>query len=381
MSIKIENHSRANARKKPVEKSGGLIDFLNKDISFNGGRFNDKKKAQFYNDMYTLLDAGLDLNAALKILDEESPKKDKTNIYGTLQKDILQGKPLSVAMKDSDKFSIYEYQSIRIGEETGMFAKMLGELKDHYDKKIKLRQQFIGLVTYPIIVILLTFGVLIFLMNFVVPMFVGFLVQMNAELPAVTQFVLDLSDFVAAWIRPFFITVIVVGGFFYSQRKTDWYKKYSAMVLLRLPMVGKMTRRIYLTRFCQSMALLTNSKIPLVEALEMTSEMVDFYPISKALVNIKAGILKGRTLHECMLEEPIFEKRMISMVRVGEEVNRLDNVFTKLTEQYSDSIEAQTKVLKSVVEPIMILTVGGIVALVAMAMILPIFKMSSSMDF
>lgn len=382
MSIKVDKYSKAKSVKKQDQSEGSsFIDYLNKDISFSGNRFNDKKKAQFYNDMFTLLDAGLNLNSALKILDEENPKKDKDNIYGTLQKDILQGKSLSNSMKNSDKFTIYEYQSIRIGEETGQLAKMLGELKDHFDKKIKLRQQFIGLVTYPIIVILLTVGVLIFLMNYVVPMFVGFLVQVNAELPAVTQFVLDFSDFVKEWIGPFMIGVILIAGILYFQRNADWYKKYSAMVLLRLPLIGGMTRRIYLTRFCQSMALLTNSKIPLVEALEMTGEMVDFYPIQKSLSNIKAGVLKGRTLYETMGEEPIFEKRMISMVRVGEEVNRLDTVFTKLTDQYSDSIESQTKVLKSIVEPILILTVGGVVALVAMAMILPIFKMSSSMDF
>ena len=380
MAIKVEKYNKPKSSGKKAE-TPGIIEYLNKDISFGGNRFNDKKKAQFYNDMYTLLDAGLNLNSALKLLDEETPKKVKENIYNILQKDILVGKSLSNAMQDSEKFTIYEYQSVRIGEETGQLSRMLGELKDHFDKKIKLRQQFVGLVTYPIIVIMLTIGVLVFLMNYVVPMFVGFLVQVNAELPAVTQFVLDMSDFIKEWFGPFFIVFIIIAGFFYFQRNTEWFKKYSSIVLLKLPLVGNMTRRIYLTRFCQSMALLTNSKIPLVEALDMTAEMVDFYPVTKALTNVKTGVLKGRTLYETMGEESIFEKRMISMVRVGEEVNRLDTVFSKLTEQYSDSIESQTKVLKSVVEPILILTVGGVVALVAMAMILPIFKMSSSMDF
>lgn len=379
MSIKLENYNKKRNNKE-TEKSSGLIELLNKDISFGGSKFDDKKKAQFYNDMFTLLDAGLNLNSTLQILDEESVKQ-KVNIYGDLKEGILIGKPLSGVMKELGFFTVYEYQSVSIGEETGQLPKMLGELKDHFDKKVKLRQQFISLITYPVIVITLTFGVLIFLMNYVVPMFVGFLEQVNAELPAITQFVLDVSDFVKEWFYVFILSIIAIITFFYIQRKTDWFKKYSAIVMLRLPLFGKMIRRVYLTRFCQSMALLSSSKIPLVESLEMTAQMVDFYPISTSLAKIKEKVLKGETLHEAMSEENIFETRMISMVRVGEEVNRLDMVFSKIAEQFNDSIENQTKVIKSIIEPILILTVGVIVAVVAMAMILPIFKMSSTMDF
>jgi type IV pilus assembly protein PilC len=142
-----------------------------------------------------------------------------------------------------------------------------------------------------------------------------------------------------------------------------------------------MMQRIYLTRFCQSMSLLTKSKVPLVQALNMTAQMVDFYPIEQSLKRIEKSILKGSTLYESMREESVFEKRMVSMIRVGEEVNKLDDIFAKLTTQYGDSVENQSKILKSIVEPILIIVVGGVVALVAMAMILPIFKMSSSMEF
>lgn len=380
MGINIDKYQPTNKKKKEIEStSGGIVEFLNKDISLGGNRFNNKKKEQFYTDLSTLLSAGLDLNTSLQLLSEEQDKED--NIYAQINKDVLQGKMLTLAMQNTGLFTKYEYQSIKIGEETGKLADILLELKKYFENKNALRSQFIGLITYPLIVIFIAFGVLVFLLNFVVPMFIGFLKQVNADLPAVTQFVLDLSSVFSVYYKPVLGVLIVVFVFFYFQRTTEWYRKYSGLILLRIPLVGKMMQRIYLTRFCQSMSLLTKSKVSLIEALSMTAQMVDFYPIEKSLERIEKSILKGNTLYESMREESIFEKRMVSMIRVGEEVNKLDEIFAKLTTQYGDSVEHQSKVLKSIIEPILIIVVGGVVALVAMAMILPIFKMSSSMEF
>jgi len=381
LAIKLNKHKTPTRKKKTVEEqpSNSLVDFLNKDISFGANRFNNKKKEQFYTDLATLLNAGLDLNSSLKLLSEEQDKED--NIFARINKEVLVGKPLAIAMEETKLFTKYEYQSIKIGEETGKLASIMLELKYYFENKNALRSQFIGLITYPIIVIVIAFGVLFFLLNFVVPMFIGFLKQVNAELPSVTQFVLDLSTAFANWYKPVSGVLILIIGLFYFQRNAEWYRKYSGIIILKLPLFGKMMQRIYLTRFCQSMSLLTKSKVPLVQALNMTAQMVDFYPIEESLKRIEKSILKGNTLYESMREEAVFEKRMVSMIRVGEEVNKLDDIFAKLTTQYGDSVESQSKILKSVIEPILIIVVGGVVALVAMAMILPIFKMSSSMEF
>lgn len=381
MAIKLEQYQTSKKKKvkKKNEDSSSIIDFLNKDISFGGNRFNNKKKEQFYTDLSTLVNAGLDLNAALKLLSEEQQKEE--NIFSKINQKVLVGKSLAIAVEETGLFTKYEFQSIKIGEETGQLGNVLLELKSYFENKNKLRSQFIGMITYPVIVILIAFGVLFFLMNFVVPMFIGFLKQVNADLPAVTQFVLDLSDAFANWYKPFLILFIVITGFLYSQRNNSWFRKYSGITILKIPLFGKMIQRIYLTRFCQSMSLLTKSKVPLVQALSMTAQMIDFYPIEQSLARIEKSILKGQTLYESMREEVVFEKRMVSMIRVGEEVNKLDTIFEKLTGQYGDSVENQSKVLKSIIEPVLLLLVGGVVALVAMAMILPVFKMSSSMEF
>jgi len=379
VSINLNQYKKTINKTSSKPLNNNFIAFLNQDISFGNNRLNNKKKEQFYTDLSTLLNAGLDLNTSLKLLAEEQQKED--NVFSKINKSILVGKPLSIAMQQTNLFTKYEYQSIKIGEETGQLPQIMLELKKYYENKNALRSQFISLVTYPIIVILIAFGVLFFLMNFVVPMFIGFLKQVNAELPAVTQFVLTLSKTFSEWYKIVLGALFIIFSFFYFQRNTEWFLKYSGAIILRIPLFGKMMQRIYLTRFCQSMSLLINARVPLVQALDMTAEMVAFYPIEQSLKRIKKNILKGNTLHQSMQKEKIFEKRMVSMIRVGEEVNKLDEIFKKLTLQYADSVEHQSKVLKSIIEPILIIIVGGVVALVAMAMILPIFKMSSSMEF
>jgi type IV pilus assembly protein PilC len=381
LSLDISKYNQSSNPKPKVKEESAFWSAMNKDISFGGKKFNDKKKEQFYTDMSLLLQAGLDLNNALRLLDEENAKVKGINIFAILLADVLTGKPLSKSMEESGKFSNYEYQSIKIGEETGRLPIILTELKNHYEKKNALRQQFIGMITYPIIVIFIAFGVLIFLMNYVVPMFMSFLTQVNAELPWVTQFVLDMSEFVGAWYKPFLIFIVLIFLVVYFQKDQLWFKKISSSILLRLPLFGKMSQRIYLSRFSQAMTLLTSSRVPLTEALEMTKNMVDFYPLEVSITNVQKAVMKGVTLHKAMAEEKIFESRMVSLIRVGEEVNKLDEVFSKVSEQYSDNVESQTKVLKSVIEPLLLIIVGSVVALVALAMILPIFKMSSSMEF
>ena len=350
-----------------------------KRINQKTKKLTNKEKEQFYNDLSILLTSGLNLNTSLQLLSEEISKNE--NIFSSLNELILTGKPLHKAMKQEKCFTKYEYQSIKIGEETGQLSQVVVELKKYFEKKNQLTKQFINLITYPIIVILFSFGVLTFLMNFVVPVFMIFLNQIHAELPAVTKFVLFLSESFSRWYKIVLFFILLIIALLYFQRKARWFLKYSSIFLLKTPVIGKMIKQVYIARFCQSMDLLLNAKVPLLEALQMTKEMISFYPIETSLNHITKDILKGSSLYKSMETEKIFDKRMTSMIRVGEEVNQLGQIFKKLSLQYTDSVENQTKIIKSVIEPVLIIIVGGVVALVAMAMILPVFKMSSSMNF
>ena len=153
-------------------------------------------------------------------------------------------------------------------------------------------------------------------------------------------------------------------------------RAYLSRIILKIPLVGKVVLKIYLTRFCQSMSLLLSAKTPLVEALEMTQAIVGFYPITKALEKARNNLLKGIPLEASLKESKIFDHQLLAMVKVGESVNELDQMFLRLAEQYGQEVSHKTKIIGSIVEPLLILFIGSIVGLIMIAMYAPMFNLS-----
>ena len=282
-------------------------------------------------------------------------------------------------MNTIGQFSPYEYRSVEIGESTSKLGDVLQLLYNHYKSKNELRGQMVKVFSYPIMIILATVGVMIFMLNYVVPLFLSVVEEFDAELPWITKFVMNVSDGMKAIYLPAGIIILGIIILVALTRKTEGYKKLMAKVKFRIPIFGKLIQRIYLGRFCEGMYLITSSKIPLVEGLDMMENIVDDYTIQKAIPQIKKDILQGIPLYLCLAKHKIFERRMVSLVRVGEEVNQLDMTFTKLSEQFNQQIEMRTETLKTLLEPILMLVIGAIVGVISLAMILPIFEISATM--
>lgn len=381
MSIDVKKYqqTRTTTSNSTSQGKGSLLD---REINlFGSGRFSDKKKEVFYNDFHTLIAAGMDVNNALALLAEENTQNKGFEIYGTLREQVLSGNELSLAMKNAAQFTAYEYRSIEIGEGTGKLAHVLELLHEHFKKKNKLRGQLWRAMSYPIIVILATIGVLFFMLNYVVPLFMTVVDEFDAELPSITKFVVWFSDAMADLYFP--ILLILVCGVIVVAliRKQEFYKAFMARLKFRIPVVGKLLKEIYLSRFCQGMYLVTSSRVPLVEGLEMMDNMINDYTISKAIPEMKQEILQGASLFQSMRKQGFFPNRMITLVRVGEEVNQLDKTFKELAEQYNTRVENKSETLKTMLEPILMIIIGTIVGVVSLAMILPIFEISATMNF
>jgi type IV pilus assembly protein PilC len=340
---------------------------------------SDKLKQQFYSDISTLLAAGLNIDVALNLLLEEEGKL--SSLYGKIKTEILTGKSLHKAFKDTGYFDPYEYYSIKIGEEGGKVPEVLEKLQEHYSAKSELKRQIIGALTYPVIIVLISFGVLTFLMNYTVPLFSGVLEQLDIPLPKITVYVTEFSKYFQAVFKPIIFTVLSVSLIFYLSRNALWFKKGSAKVLKFVPVFGELTKRIHLSRLCDSMSTLIQSNVPLVKALEMNEEMINFHPLKITLADIRVAVLKGKPLYEAFEAHSIYERRFVSMIRIGEEVNQLGKSFQDLSLSYRSSVDHQTKVMKSLMEPLIIIFVGAVVGIVALSMILPIFELSSKMEF
>lgn len=368
-------------RVNPLSESGNkkkdFFDFLNKDISLGKPRFNDKKKEKFYSGLSILLSAGVDITTALELAEEQQSKKDKEIIL-KIKNAVLSGTGLSIAMEQTGLFSAFEFYSIRIGEESGKLPEVLSDLAKFYSGKIKQTRQVINALSYPFIVVLFAGGAIFFMIKFIVPMFADVFKRFKTDLPGITQLIIKASSAFSSYLPFIFLFLLLIAIIMITQKHKGWYRNYSSKLILKIPFIGTIIKKIYLARFCHSMNLLLGAKTPLINSLELVTKMVSFYPIEKSLEAIKADIMHGEFLHVGLSKFSFYDRRLISLVKVAEEVNKLDFIFEKLNKQYTEEVDYQTTLLSSILEPVIIVVLGLIVGVILVAMYLPLFKLSTS---
>lgn len=361
-----------------LENKQPMFEFLNKDIALFGSKFNDKKKERFYSELCILFAAGVDIRSSLELIEEEQDKEKDKKIFSKIKDAVTAGASLSKAIEQTGLFTAYEFYSLQIGEESGRLSEVLQELTLFFSKKIQQKRQLVSALSYPGVVFAASFGAIFFMMKFVVPMFADVFKRFKGELPYFTKLIIRLSDVFAAYSFYFLLALTIIIVFLYIKRNTVWFRKLSAQCLLHSPIVKTMIGKLYLARFCQSMNLLISAKTPLITAIELVKKMVGFYPIEISLDTVQDDIMKGQQLHVSLSKFKIYNRRMISLIKVAEEVNQLDTMFAKLAKQYSDEVEHQTSILGSLIEPVMIIFLGLLVAIILVAMYLPLFQMSST---
>lgn len=368
MSISLSNISTQASGKKSKSR---------KDISLNWmPAFNNKRKTQFYKDFAMLLAAQVDFKTALTILSEQQSNAKTKIIIDCILNDVIAGKMFYMAAKDTGAFTDYEIFSLKIGEETRKLAEVLTALQAYFEKKVALKKQIISMLTYPAFVLGLTLLTLYFMLSYVVPLFGSVFNQFNKELPPLTKFVIALSEKFNV-IFLVFVLIVAGGAMIYKTVKNKpKFRAVQAKVLLGIPFFGKLIREVYLTRFCQSMALLLLAKTSIVASIEMAQKIVGFYPLEKALSTAQNDLMHGLSLSQSMKKHKIFDHQILSMVSVAEQVNQLDSMFDTLAKQYNTEVGHKTKMMGAVIEPLLIVFIGSIVGLIMIAMYAPMFNLS-----
>ncbi len=376
--IKKQQEAKGHKPEKRAEGENKLWDFLNRDISFRSGKLPDRIKESFYLELWSLLAAGVDIRTALDLAIEDQKKRKIKKVFDEVQSLVVGGTTFSGALKKTKEFSKYEYYSIQIGEETGKLLQVLKELSDYFGKKIKQRRQIIGAITYPVVVLVVSFAAVSFMVAFVVPMFSDTFKRFGSDLPSITKAVIAISAFVKKFIGLFLLLVAGIIAFCIWQSKMEWFRKLSSAFLLRTPVIGKIIHKIYLSRFSNTMSLLIGAKIPMVQAIQLVRQMITFYPIEKSLHAIEENIITGSSLYKSLSQHPVYPSKMVSIVKVGEEVNQLELFFSRLSEQYTSDVEYQTTMLSKFLEPVIIIVLGLIVGVILIAMYLPMFKLGQA---
>jgi type IV pilus assembly protein PilC len=359
------------------EASSNKTNFKLETKSFEfSKKLSDKKKEVFYRELGMLLKSGVDFKKALEIMGNQANSKLERSLIFDIKDKVVHGKSIYESMMSTGQFSPYEYYSIQIGEETRRLEAVLFELQKFFNRKIQMRRQIISVLTYPAIVMLVTISVLYFMLNKVVPMFSSVFKQFGSELPKSTRIILKISNHSGTIFLFFFLLVSGLMLMHYLLKTKDGYRNFTSKLVMKIPYFGKLIRKIYISRFCQSMHLLIGSKTTLLTSLSLTSKMIGFYPIEHSIVEIKDDITRGASLSDSLKKHLVYESKMVSMIEVAEQVNELDTMFERLTDQYNEEINHQTKMIGVVLEPMIIIFIGIIVGVIMISMYAPMFDLS-----
>jgi len=371
-----ENKKKAKPSKRKDE--GGLMALLNRDISFGSKELSDKKKEYLYLELSSLLQAGINLKSSFELITADQQKEQDKLLYQKIQDAVLTGTTFSQALQQTGKFSLYEVYSLQIGEETGKLIEVLHDLAKFYHNKIKQRRKITSALTYPCVVLTTSLGAVFFMLKFVVPMFGDVFKRFGGKLPWITEKIIGISNAMEDNFWRFLLLVALIIGFILFTRKTPKFKEISAKILMRVPVVGNLVQKIYLARFCNSMRLLINAHLPLLRAIALIRQMINYYPIESSLQKVEDDIMNGKSLHESLAQFKVYPSKMIQLIKVGEETNQLDMFFAKISEQYIDEVEYKTSTLSSMMEPLIIIFLGLVVGVILISMYLPLFQMSNS---
>jgi len=367
----LDKTTREQGRKE------GLDLWLKKEITIFGSFFNAKKKEGFYGELAILIKAGLQLREALELLVGNQKKEKLKDFYAQMVVELDRGLGFSAVLKKRKEFTEYEYYSVEIGEESGNLGEVLQELASFFSQKNEQRRNLVNALTYPLIILCTAILVVVFMLRMVVPMFKDIFEQNGVELPAITQWVIAVSNGIERYGLLLLLVMAVLIVLRKPLSRRESLKRKWDYLVLKVPYLGNFMRLVYMAQFTQAVALLTTSKVPMLNSVQMAKKMLRFHPIQDALDTMEDKILKGVSLHQSLKGNAVFDHKMVSLVKVAEETNRTEYIFKKLNEQYVIELQQKSKTLSTIMEPLIIVVIGFFVGVILVSMYLPMFRLSS----
>jgi len=363
----------ATAVQERKAKAGGFSLSFGKKL---GGRVRDKDLAIYTRQFSTMVDAGLPIAQCLTILGEQSESKTLRDTTSNIARDVEGGGTLADSFRKFPKtFDDLFTNMIQVGESGGVLDVVLQRLSGYIEKAAALKRKVKSAMVYPLTIISVAVLVIIFMMTFVIPTFASMFRNMGAELPLPTKIVLMISDFTQKYVL---FIIAALAGFVFAFRKyysTDQGSQVIDALMLKVPVVGMLIRKVAVARFTRTLGTLISSGVPILEGLRITARSAGNRVVEKAVMSARAAVTAGRTLAEPLRASPVFPPMVVHMISVGENTGALDQMLGKIADFYDDEVDAAVGALTSLLEPLMIVFLGVIVGGLVVAMYLPIFRM------
>jgi type IV pilus assembly protein PilC len=324
----------------------------------------------------TMVSSGMTILRALYVLEAQTENELLANTIVQVRKDVEAGIALSDALERHPKvFNDLYVAMTRAGETGGVLDMALIRVADQLESEDSLRRQVKAAMAYPAVVMGFAFAVLIALVAFLVPVFIGVFKQFGGDLPTITKFTVKLSNIMTGY---WWACIAATVGAIFLFRKWKATDSGSAMwdsFKLRIPMkIGDIVQKIALARWSRTLSALVNAGVPLLAALDITAKTAGNHVIETAMQNVIESVKQGGTISGPLKESSVFPGMVSHMVGVGEETGALDTMLTKIADFYEDQVASAVKQLTSILEPVMIVVVGGMVGFIVISMYMPLFK-------
>lgn len=336
---------------------------------------NASELAVFSRQLATMITSGMSILRALYVLEWQTENKFLKETIVAVRKDVEAGLSLSDSLARHPKvFNPLFVAMTQAGEAGGVLEDALLRVADQLEKDASLRRQIKSAMVYPALVIVFAVGVMMALVAFLVPVFEGVFKQFGGELPKITQVSVFLSHAVTGyWWLIFLLVAGSIFGFI-KWKGSSWGRPQWDHFRLRIPMkIGAIVQQVAVARWARTLASLTSAGVPLLQALDITGRTGGNVAVEEAMDGVIASVKRGGTIAAPLAQAPIFPVMVTHMVGVGEETGALDAMLDKVAEFYEDQVEASVKALTSILEPIMIIVIGGIVGFIVISMYLPLF--------
>jgi len=351
-----------------------------KELAFPkfGGKVPPQLIAIFTRQFSVMIDAGLPLVQCLEILGSQQENKVFKRALIQIRQDVESGSNLADAMRKHPKiFNDLFTNMVAAGEAGGILDTILQRLSGYIEKAVKLNSQVKSAMIYPVAVISIACIVVAIILWKVIPVFAALFTSLGATLPLPTRIVIALSNFIAAY---WWIIAIVIGGGIYSIRRYhETYKGKRVIdgLLLKLPIVGILLRKIAVARFCRTLSTLTASGVPILDGLTITARTAGNSIIEDAIMATRKSVEEGKTISEPLGDTDVFPSMVVQMIAVGEQTGALDTMLSKIADFYEDEVDVAVAGLMKLLEPILIAFLGVAIGGIVIAMYMPMFSLIS----
>ena len=358
-----------------LEEKRGALDL--RAMMENSKRISMRDKAVFARQFATMINSGLAVLRALYVLEEQTQNQRFKKIIKLVRDDVEAGMPLSDAMaKQPAAFDRLYVAMVRAGEAGGALDQTLLRLATQLEKQDSLRRSIKSAMTYPILIAGFAIMVMIGMLLFIIPIFANMYKDLGGQLPSLTRMMMGISNMLKGYWFIIFPVIILIVWALIRLKNTEKGRRSWDRFKLALPMkLGPLIQKIAVSRFSRTLATLVGSGVPILQAIEITGKTSGNTVIEDAMVDVKESVRSGEPIAKPLMRVKAFPPMVTHMISIGEETGALDSMLNKIADFYEDEVDATVKSLTSIIEPIMMLFVGGLVGVIVISMYLPMFNM------